>query len=71
VLDASVPSLGGGGGRVRSGEGCGVFVFFRVEPKGEIFGGRMGTCKHKTWSLSGTYIKQSKDNCKVISNRLK
>jgi hypothetical protein len=47
--------LGGGGGRVRSGEGGGVFVFFREEPKGEIFGGRMGPCKHKTWSLSGTY----------------
>lgn len=40
VTDAQ-SSLGGGGGKVRSGLGGGVFVF-SADPKGENSGGRVG-----------------------------
>ena len=40
-----VPSLGGGGGSAKIGDGGGDFVLFKEESMGEIAGGKMGTTK--------------------------
>lgn len=43
-----LPSLGGGGGNVNTGDGGRVFAFLKEELNGETVGGKAGTCTDKT-----------------------
>lgn len=44
-LTVNLPPLGGGGGRDKICDGCGAFIFFKLECNGDIAGGWMCTYK--------------------------